>query len=475
MTALSLEKVRKLRIARLCIIYLAIFIFVWTGDCFSKTAESQGQVWEVGTRRWDVADEHRFADWMEKTVTEDFFIKHRIPIDCADVPYALRWIYARIAHLPAAATTRDGRLFGNWSTTWKNLPSNSDWSRDRRFRAALLHMLEVTTTETMPADTYPIRISADTVLAGTVFLANGHAGIVGHIVRDGSMFSPIQTWEATLPRKIRKLRQKSYFFTWPDEDAGTGLVQFRWPVYSDGHWHYLPKREQPLYSEEQYNQGFYHKGELFDEAVARRIDPTKYDPVKKAGLIIGSIYRYLEERIPIVQAGYRRCRHAKCNEGSSLWEIYSTPGRDDMIAFEIEHLEKLIEDNGLDEKALQKTMEKMTLPIKKGWTVTLNYVVQNYRWMSHDPGDPIEARWGLNKCGMIRSQMQSTLQSMQFVEHTYRATDPDYADYSSRLRFTELKSLQKQGTDAGCTDLPPLPREGPWPPIAEQTQRTPAH
>ncbi len=90
---------------------------------------------------------------MEKTVTEDFFIRYDIPVDCADVPYALRWIYARIAHLPAAATNEDGRLFGHWSTAWGHLPASQDWFRDQRFRRALLSMLEETSTKTIPADT----------------------------------------------------------------------------------------------------------------------------------------------------------------------------------------------------------------------------------------------------------------------------------------------------------------------------------
>jgi hypothetical protein len=51
---------------------------------------------------------------VEKNITEDFFIRYKIPIDCADVPCAARWIYARIAHLPAAASTKEGKLIGKW-------------------------------------------------------------------------------------------------------------------------------------------------------------------------------------------------------------------------------------------------------------------------------------------------------------------------------------------------------------------------
>ena len=460
-----------------CFILLACFVLFWADEPSAKTIwDSPSQVWQVGERRWDVTEELRFAVWVEKTITEDFFIQYNIPIDCADVPYAIRWIYARIAHLPAAATTGDGRLFGHWSTAWGHLPTNQDWFRDQRFRTALLHVLAETSTKTLPADTYPIRITPDSVLAGTVFLSEGHSGIVGRIVLDGSMYSPVQTWEATLPRKVKKQRQSSYFSTWPDTDAGSGLVRFRWPISSGGRWEYLPKQDHPYYSTEQYSPGFCHMGELFDEAVARRIDPTLYDPAKKADLIIGSLYRYIMERVALVQEGYRQCRRANCAEGSPLWEVYSTPGRDEMIAYEIEHLLKIIKTNRLNEKAIKKKMEEMVIPVHDGQTVTLNFVVQNYPWLSHDPGDSIEARWGLRKCDMISARVRNALKSLDFVEQRYRGTDPDYADYGRSLRLTDVRWLREEEKRAGCNNLlplpqplsqplpQPLPQEGPlWP------------
>ncbi len=63
--------------------------------------ESPHQVWKVEDRRWTAEEESNFARWVEENIAEDFFIRHKIPVDCADVPYAVRWIYARIAGLPA--------------------------------------------------------------------------------------------------------------------------------------------------------------------------------------------------------------------------------------------------------------------------------------------------------------------------------------------------------------------------------------
>jgi hypothetical protein len=433
-------------------ILLACIVLCQANICTANTVEeSSGQVWEVGSKRWDVGEEERFAAWVETTITEDFFLRYDIPIDCANVPYAIRWIYARSNHLPAAATTEDGHLIGQWSTNWGSLPTNTLWYRDRRFRAALLHMLTVTSTRTLPADTYPIRISPDAVQAGTVFIGEGHAGIVGRIVQDGSMYSPIQTWEATLPRKVTKLRQGSYFATWPDLDAGSGLVKFRWPIFSDGRWRYLAAQDQPFYSLEEYDPKLWNTDKFFDEEVAKKIDPKQYDPADRVRLITNSIYDYLKVRVALVQAGYRHCRQGNCPEGSYLWEVYSTPGRDDMIVFEIEHLLELIKADNLDKEAIKKTMEGMLIPIGDGKTVSLNYIVENDRWLSHNPGDSIEARWGLYKCDMIRSRIQDSLKTIGFVEQRYASTDPGYAEYIRNLRLANISSLQEEERRAGCT------------------------
>ena len=444
------------------LVFLACIVLCWASICSAYTVEaSSRQVWEVGSKRWDVGDEQRFAAWVEETITEDFFIRYDIPIDCANVPYALRWIYARINYLPAAATTEDGRLIGHWSIAWNYLPTSKYWYQDRRFRAALLHMLAVTSTRTLPADTYPIRITPDSVMAGTVFIGEGHAGIVGRIVLDGSMYSPIQTWEATLPRKVTKLRQGSFFATWPDINAGSGLVKFCWPIFFDGRWRYLAKQDHPFYSLEEYDPKLWNTDKFFDQEVAKRIDPEQYDPAERVRLITGAIYSYLKARVSLVQEGYRHCLLGNCPEGSYLWEAYSTPGRDDMIVFEIEHLLELIKANNLNMEAIKKNREGMVISIGEGKTVTLNYVVENYLWLSHKPGDSIEARWGLYKCDMIRSRIQESRQTIDFVDQRYDTTDPDYANYIRNLRLANISWLQKEEERAGCSNPQTLTQEKP--------------
>lgn len=416
--------------------------------------ESSLQVWAVRDRRWGVAEELAYAKWVEENLTEDFFIRHKIPVDCADVPYAVRWIYSRVAHLPAAATTKNGKLIGHWSTQWGHLPTHPQWYRDPRFRAALRHMLSETTTRTLPFDTYPIRIGRDSVTPGTAFyVMESHSGIVGHLVLDGSAAHPVQTWEASVPAKLQKLSMRNFLSPRPESISQSGLVKFRWPILENGRWGYLPKEAHPYYSEEQYRSIFYEGCRDFVEAVARRVDPTTYDPMDKAEKLIETITRFLQDRIPIVLEGNQRCLKGRCPEGSMPWELYSTPGRDGMIVLLMDHLHHLVESNHLDQEFLRKKMERILLPISKDRSITFYYVYENYLWLSPHPEDPIEARWGLQKCEMIRSRMKATRSSIAFIGRHYRKRDPQYAAFALRQQEEILKQLEEEWEKSQCGTL----------------------
>jgi hypothetical protein len=443
-------------------LFFVLFLMLLVSTpCFSQTLDqSPDQVWEVGDRRWTVEEERRFEKWVDETITEDFFIRYKIPTDCADAVYAIRWIYARVAHLPAAATTKDGRWIGHWSTDWKHLPTYPDWHRDERFRAALLYLFPKTWTGTLPLDTYPVRISPDSVTPGTLFLVTeSHTGMIGHVFLDGSQAHPLQTWESGLPVKVQKLSLGYFFSARPEFNARSGLVKFRWPVSENGEWKYLPVEEHPFYSEEQYTSGFCNGYADFVEAVARRIDPTDYAPMEKMVKVMGTTARFLRERVPIVLAGYQRCRNGGCLEGSEGWEVHSTPGRDGMIVSLMDHLSQIIESNHLDQERTKGMMEAIPIDISENRSVTLYHVYQNHLWLSPHPEDSIEARWGLKKCEMIQAQTLTTKDSIAFIERAYRKKDPKYADFSIRHQQHLLGKLSEEWTRAECRESPPTPEK----------------
>jgi hypothetical protein len=408
--------------------------------------ESDSQLWKVGQRRWTIQEEHNYSKWVEENITDDFFIRHEISVDCADVPYAARWIYARISHLPAAATTGDNRLIGHWSTDWKHIPTDENWEKDRRFRTALLYMIYRTSTRTLPCDTYPIRIAVDSVTPGTLFLIAGdHTGIVSHIVMDGSTTHPVQTLDANLPTRVQKLHLRDLILPDPGRDHFSGLIKFRWPIKSGNQWHYLPVKEYPFYSEEQYSSAFTQGYGDYLEAIAKRIDHKVYDPNEKAEKIINTLTRRLNERIPIVLDGNKKCHEIKSPEGSRSWEIYSTPDRDEFIGVMIYYLEKIIKENHLDRDAILDKMAKIRLRISDERVITLQYVFENFKWISSDPKATIEARWGLDRCGIIASRLKSAQESISFIKKRYGKTDPDFAE---RAILTQQKILNEMTNES---------------------------
>ncbi|MFB3883988.1 MAG: hypothetical protein ACE144_02100 [Thermodesulfobacteriota bacterium] len=421
--------------------------------------ESSDQIWEVGDRRWAVEEEYRFGRWVDGNIEENFFIRHRIPTDCADAVYAIRWIYARINHLPAAATTKDGRLVGHWSAEWKHLPTDVEWHKDERFRAALLYLFPNTWTGTLPNDTYPVRIAPDSVTPGTLFLVTeSHTGIIGHVFFDGSQAHPLQTWESALPVKVQKLSLRYLFSARPEFKTRSGLVKFRWPVSGDGGWTYLPVQDHPFYSEEQYASNFCEGYADFPEAVARKIDPKTYPPMEKTVKILGTITQFLKERVPVVRTGYQECRNGGCPQGSEMWEIHSTQGRDGMIALMMDHLSQILEQNPMEKGGVKKMMEAIPIDISENRSLTLDDLYQNHLWFSPHPEDSIEARWGLKKCEMIREEIRAIHSSIAFIQKAYRKRDPKYADFSIRQQEQLLTRLREESTRSECRESPPVPK-----------------
>lgn len=432
---------------------LLLFLSLSTPSLGETLKEPSSQVWKVGDRRWTITDEHDFGRWVEANVTEDFFIRYKIPIDCADVPYAIRWVYARIAHLPAAATTKDGLLIGHWSTRWGHLPTHPVWHKDQRFRAALLHLLSETTTRTFPLDTYPIRIDRDSVTPGTAFfITESHSGVVGRVILDGSQVHPLQTWESTVPAKIQKINQRSFLSTRPESTTHSGLVKFRWPVLQKGQWNYLPVHQHPFYSLEQYTSSFYEGYADYVEAVAKKIDPFPYDPWEKMERMISTITSYLQERVPIVLEGYKRCSRGACKEGSDLWEIHSTPGRDGWITLMMDHLHQFVESNRLDKELVREKMERISFRISKDRSVTFYDVYQNHLWFSHEPEDAVEARWGLKKCEMIFMNVRGAKNAIEFIERMYGKRDPKYAAFSIRQQQEMVRRLLEEWDRSECRE-----------------------
>jgi hypothetical protein len=416
-------------------------------------AVTQAEVWHA-LHEWTMEEELRFAAWVSEYVDESFFLNHRIPVDCADVPYGLRWIYARIRRLPAAATGKYGSFVGHWSTEWDHIVSYSRWDRDPRFRHALFAVLAMTTTESIPNDTYPIQVLPGYVTPGTVFLTTeAHTGVIGRIVRDGSTIHPLQTWESSLPVKRQQLKMRDFLMHSPNAANQSGLLKFRWLERVNGQWRYINRQAQPVYSEEQYGPAFYEETAVYADAVAKRIDPREHDPREKANRVLDLIIKMLDERVPIVLSGYGYCSEKPCPEGSDMWEAYSTPLRDRKIRLLFWYLDSILQEHGLDSRPLLARMETTAFDIGNKRTIDLLHIYKNREWLSYDPDDPIPMRWGLMKCEMIRSKLKTLRDAITFVEDTYAEEDPAYARRIITQYEKDMEKLRREQQRSHCEPI----------------------
>jgi hypothetical protein len=109
-----------------------------------------------------------------------------------------------------------------------------------------------------------------------------------------------------------------------------------------------------------------------------------------------------------------------------------------------------MESNRLDPKTMKERMEAVSIKASGNRSVTFHQVFQNHLWLSHDPRDSIEARWGLKKCEMIHDEIRITNDSIAYISRAYRKKDPKYANFSTRQQQHYLRRLNEEWNQAEC-------------------------
>jgi len=357
-----------------------------------------GSVWVV-LREWSLEEEERYAEWIRNHVDPDFFVRHRMTTDCADVPYALRFIYARTRYLPQGVHSPSGTVFGNWRKDFAHRPRHRDWGQDPRFRAALQFVIQgFTLGRCVPQDTYPIKIwPQDGFLRpGTVFTNSKHSGVVYTI--EPSSFFPIKCAYSTLPPKIRPLIMINYEEELTYDDIGMGLVNWNWwrRDPATGNCDIVPDEEMPGYSREQYD----HPVDLALR-LQKAYSIIRTDKEKALDESMKSLRAELELRVEVVNEGYAAYRGTKNRAtDSNLYDNYSTPGRDARLRGRFKEMEALIKNKVFDGDELIDRLRKEWIdPLSTPKMTFLEFrhamLADN---ISPEPWDHPRKRWGVNDC-----------------------------------------------------------------------------
>jgi hypothetical protein len=420
---------------------------------FSITTRETGAValWNV-TQAWDLQWEEKYSQWVEQNLDKDFFVRNKLATDCADVAYALRWIFARNNGLPMGATLAGTQVVfthESGKAEWAQLPTHADWTKDQRFLRALNWLLNTVYTRTLWIDGYPLEISSKSIRPGVINLLGGHTELIARLINDGKTI-PIQLLSSTVPRQVRELYGRAMTDgTAVTEDAG-GLIQFRWLEKIQGAWVLRAKSAMPLYSREQYQEKLCEGTENFSMCIYQRLGMT-FNPRAAVLSMIDSLAELARARITVVREGLSFCAQNNCEPGTQGWEDHSTPTRDarlraayvsgEQVVGELSILDSTLYSywySGLTQRLLSEARADLTLAT---FLARLNaYLV------SSDPRDPLDSRWASTSFGIATSvknvfERQSSLREKLLTEAAPCRQDRALCSVETEL-FTKTNTLE---------------------------------
>ncbi len=292
---------------------------VWTEkNTWSPTWEKAYEVWVLSDWKVDV-----FARKNLPTGEANPFFGLRT--DCADTVYSMRIIFAYENSLPFVAVDPTGgqTLISNRMNRWNSIPNEK--SRVREF---LLFAYDTFSTHSLPADTYPVAISRETVHAGGLMLTtakNHHSWTIQSILTIGV---PHLIFNSTVGAGTGSMLQERT--SWPNPEwvfegqyspAGHAGLRY-WRQHSDLQ---KPEWEVQGYSDEQYKIPI---SKWIDVVQGKLAIVNETEP-QKIQRLIESVCAGVQGRVAVVKEGvnYLRQVGGRCLNYEE-YDTYSSPNRD---------------------------------------------------------------------------------------------------------------------------------------------------
>lgn len=368
--------------------------------------QAQASLWK-SQNAWNEDFEKKYSDWILSSVPSTFFKEINIATDCADAPIITRWVFARENSLPAAVSSGSGHIISNLSGNWDSYSIAANWKEDKRFLKAIVDVINSTNSKTLYQDTYPVQLNSKYLVPGTLFInatqTSGHAEWISKVSFDG-MQAPIMFNSSTVPQIVRDLLVYPFMkIKWPVK-GDNGFVKFRWAIESGGSVSLKSAASMPGYSLEQYELSKTQKMD-FDDFVTTRLIGHALDGIHKLQILASHLTERFENRVPVVDDGFKVCGGGKCAKESSKFYDHSTYSRDGAIIFIIQGIfDLLYSDRYLnvdDQTAGQMTLywsqlqTDVTVDIE-GRPHSLGELVSiwNQALFSSDPNDSVQKRWG---------------------------------------------------------------------------------
>lgn len=361
-------------------------------------------LWVPVKNSWSLDDELRYAEWYKANASPTATKGAGLEFDCADYGLLPRWIYAHDHKLPIANTLAgSGKLFGHFSESkyWSGLPTDSDWKKDERFKAAMRFLFASTYTRSIFNDLYPVQINRDFVTSGAVILIlrpdnTGHTQVIYNIGMQAYCSAECITvlFGNEPSRDYAYLTQAT--ISNHTEKSG-GFMRWRWPILQNGKWQLVSKTNMPGYSLDQYQ----HQELSFDDYQAYISDSLgiKVPPYIRVRSLAQSLTYDLEFRMTTTALGVLFCHYQYCDPFGKIYEEFSTPNRDARFREKRNQLLRLWNLLTLSEQfSIQSEFNVPLFLNVVGLPSVSDYIfnVQSISdRMSSDPGVSFSKRWGI--------------------------------------------------------------------------------
>lgn len=306
------------------------------------------EVW-TATNTWNADREKQYSAWVQKNWGKDFFARKENPdgtanifqglrVDCADTVYSARVIFSYLHSLPFVMNDASGgkKLISNSMTRWD---SRSEKERIRNF---LFLVYNIVSTKSMPNDTYPVKVSRETITPGSIILTvekNHHSWIIKNIFPTGI---PHLVFNSTVGAYSSLILQERK--SWPNGDwvfegdvtpKGNGGVRY-WRKESELK---LPVWKVTGYSEEQYAI----KPGKWKYDLQKVLQKSEESSQQTAIRLIENICADIQQRVDAVKESeaFLKSTGYQCMSEADF-DNYSTPSRDRRLADEIIFLRNFV-------------------------------------------------------------------------------------------------------------------------------------
>jgi len=387
------------------ILSFILIVSLWAG------AEAKAAVWR-NEHEWSADWEKKYSEWIRTSFNEDIFVTgpySGLRTDCSDAVYMARAIFAYENKLPFVIRDSTGGS-NRLSNSMSRFDSTSD--SHKRARKFIAYVGEVTSTKTMPQDTYPVAINRRNVRSGTVWsrpsrrenniirrIIRGNSEDPGHAetVKKVAETGVLTLIGSTVPKEVRKLHTTSSMVFMP-EGTATGLRNWMQPDY-----YQRSKADLPGYSLEQFNtignDGGGRSLQRWNKEVQRRLalrEETREESIQRQA---DDLCGLVNDRVAIIKESeaHRRALGGACMDRDD-YDSYSTPSRDKRIK---ETLEQLMHAAGVEDiSGIERPLRRCAdIQITSGKAISLYEFSSRLlaKRVSSNPNHNFDARWGLGR------------------------------------------------------------------------------